>query len=334
VNAALLAGTALSSLMLLPLISSNVTASHEESARLQVSFAGIHFTFVGPAPLLARVESTPRVMVLTDAAVGVEAESGVNVWCRLDAGIVADGGPRSGLGGRGVEWHWRGNCGEARTQHASARWERRAQRITAEATLAPHRRAAEGLLMVLAGALLHRAGGALLHSASVELPDGIIAFVGPSGAGKSTACEQVEGARQFSFDRLAVAPVERDAGGRSWRAYPLPGGTPPSSDSPEPGSGGRPLIAILRVRQAAEGCWVEPCSTSQGVALLRESAFHANQGPATELELLELLEQLSLDVPIANLHFCLGTSLGPALSRWLTEQTSKRERARTTSRER
>jgi hypothetical protein len=319
----------------LPIASSKVGGSPEELSRLDVSFAGIQFTFVGPAALLTRIESTPRVLVLRDSAPSAEARPFAKVWCRVrPASLPGATGAPPAFGGRAVEWQWRGDSGHVRTQHAQAHWQLGPNGASAEATLGPSRRAAEGLLVALTGALLHRAGGALIHSASVEQPDGVIAFVGPSGAGKSTACEHVEGALQFSFDRLAVVPVGGDLGRRAWRAYPLPGGTPPTSNTPEPGSHGRPLKAILRIRQAAHGCWLEECSTSQAVALLRESAFHTNQGPAAELGLLALLEQLAIEAPIANLHFSLGTSLGPAVSRWLTEKCSARERARSMGKER
>lgn len=310
------------------LASAMIDASCEDLPRLRLSFAGIHFIFAGPPSLLARFEATPRVLVLPEQAESVDARPVATMWCRLRAvSLDAATSAQMALGGRGVEWRWMGDSGQVLTQHARARWQPGPQGAIAEATLGPSRRAAEGLLMALAGALLHRAGGAILHAASVEQSEGVLAFVGPSGAGKSTACRHVERASQFSFDRLAVVPVRGERGCRVWRAYALPGGTPPASHSPEVGSHGRPLRAVLRIRQAVRGCWHEECSSSQAVALLRESAFHANRGPAAELELLELLEQLASDVPIANLHFSLGTSLDTVLSRWLTEKSSGRAQA-------
>lgn len=286
----------------------------------------MHFTFEGSDESLQAIAQAPMALRLTDfprTSTGAAMQSGwdlapvTRLRCLLHApGPVGLGGalPQS----REVAWEGSEQSGVVTARHAEAHWERGADGLRAEARLsAATPRAAESLLTALGAALLHRAGGAILHSASVELPEGVVAFVGPSGAGKSTACEHVVGGRHFSLDRLAVAPEADARSTRRWVAHPLPGGTPSDKSLPPSVALGRPLLAVLEIHKAPDGCELKMCSKSRAVALLRASAFHANRRRDVEIELLCHLERLAREVPVAELHLSLGTSLEPILSRWL-----------------
>lgn len=306
-------------------------APRVDPSRLGLSFAGIDFTFEGPAPLLNALAEVPLAVRssalpapggadLNDLSTPpIGAPSVAEVRCGLTPARQNSSLSRAKLGPRGVEWEWSGDAGQALTEHAEVRWQvDTGGRVNAEAMLSPNPRAAESLLTALASALLHGAGGAILHAASVELACGVVAFVGRSGAGKSTACEHVNGARQFSLDRLAVVPaVSRQVGHAGWMAHPLPGGTRSERGLPDSVPLGRPLRAILGVHKAASGCELSRCATDRAVAMLRAAAFHANRQPGAELELLAHLERLARELPVGNLHLSLGTSLEPILGRWL-----------------
>jgi hypothetical protein len=180
-------------------------------------------------------------------------------------------------------------------------------------------RAPHHVLGGLAVMLSHRLGGGVFHAASVELDGGVVAFVGPSGAGKSTACRHLEGAPLVSVDRLLVLPLAS-----RWLAHPLPGGTPPIADPPNAPPRWRPLMAVLRVRQSANGTVIRRPSRALAVTLLRQSTFQSGLAPSAEHELLEALEGLVQHVPVAELEFCLGASLKPLLRRWLNSLAEER----------
>lgn len=312
------------------------------AAKLGLSFAGVHFWLEGPEGILSSLAEVPLALRLSALPAGVAEPGGmlaqhsahavrpaglVKVRCVLDPAWRVSARSRAELGPRGVAWHWGAGGGHALTQHAEVRWRLgEGGEVCAEATLSASPRAAESLLTALASALLHRAGGAILHAASVELAGGVVAFVGPSGAGKSTACEHVVGARQFSLDRLAVVPAPSAAGvSAGWMAHPLPGGTRSQRGLPDAISLGRPLLAVLGVHKAPSGCELSVCARGQAVALLRAAAFHANRQPGAELELLAHLERLARELPVGGLHLSLGTSLEPLLSRWLVDAGAGRD---------
>jgi hypothetical protein len=280
---------------------------------LELFFAGIRFAFEGPAVLLEALAHVPCTHSSTGWA--SPGDGGVaHVCCAVAplAGLeLAGGDPLA----RRLEWAWQGGRALLRSRHARAELHGAAEGARAEARLTPNRRGAESLLTGLAAALLHRSGGAILHAASLELPEGVIAIIGPSGSGKSTASRQLDSGRVFSVDRLAVAPRSQD-----WHAFPLPGGTRSPLDLPPATSARAPLRAVLRIRKAASGACLEPCSPAQAVALLRQSAFHSGYDAQAERELLAHLERLSDTVPVANLHSSLGTMLGPVLGRWLAHR--------------
>jgi hypothetical protein len=286
----------------------------------RVSFAGIHFTLEGAAESLERFVAVPRALLLDGRQpTPGQAPALAHVICRVLGGEAPGTAPDTLLRTREVDWAWDGDTGLATTPHAHVECQLHSGGARAEVSLGPGRRAAESALIALAAALLHRAGGGMLHAAAVELTGNVLACVGPSGAGKSTACRQIQGASFFSWDRLAVAPVAGTSGQVQWMAYPLPGGTPPDPGALQAGSHGRPLRGVLRVRRSHEGCRLEKCSAGQAVALLRESWFNAHRGALGELELLGRLERMARAVPVTNLYFALGASLEPPLRRWIGE---------------
>ena len=287
----------------------------ELESRLELLFSGIHFIFEGPDALLAALERVPCARRETGEALRGRADSEPS--CLVSRLVALDApDPHRPPQDRRLGWAWQGGRAVLRSRHASAELEGPPAATRGEARLTPNRRGAESLLTGLCGALLHRMGGTILHAASLELQGSVIALIGPSGAGKSTASRQLEGGRVFSVDRLAIAP----AGQQGWLAFPLPGGTRSALDPPASSSVRAPLAAVLRIRKAARGVWLEPCAPAQAVALLRQSAFHSGLDAQAEQELLTHLERLAGEVPVANLHSSLGTLFGPALGRWLAHR--------------
>jgi hypothetical protein len=286
---------------------------------LELCFGGIWFSFLGAPELL---EYVARGAELPDRPQAVRPDPKSRIFarvrCRLAPAAIPElpGSPH-GPETRTVSYERREGAEHAFAWGANAEILGGDGEYSADVNLAPSHRAARNLLALLAYALVRQAGGAVLHAASVELPEGVVAFVGPSGAGKSTACLHVDGAQFFAADRLAVVPTA----GSAWSAHPLPGGTPLTAPMPVSTSAGRSLRAVLRIRQAREGCWFEPCRGTQAVALLRESTFRTAQTPQPEAELLSQLERLAGATSVGKLHFSLGTALGAVLRGWLSDGT-------------
>lgn len=222
-----------------------------------------------------------------------------------------------------LRWEWTGDEARVWTLSGEARISRRASELWVEAWLPAGDRAVQTLLGGISSAILHALGGLIVHSSSVRLDGGVIAFVGPSGAGKSTASRQAKGASLFSVDRLAIVPLRAASGSRNagtqgrggWLAYPLLGGTVLDPEMPRAPTAWSPLHAMFRVHQAPHECRVEASSPAGKLALLRESTYLGGHSANAELELLSRLEQLSTDVAVARLHFSLGTSLTALLRR-------------------
>ncbi|HKO91727.1 MAG TPA: hypothetical protein VJU61_11265 [Polyangiaceae bacterium] len=299
-----------------------------------LQYAGLGFSLQGPDDLLARfarVVSYDAGTVASSPArpggkLDVEPLALATLECRLHEASPPTRRLESASERGWLRWEWTGQEARVWTLSAEARISRRGADFSVELWLPRGDRAVQTLLGGLSSAVLHALGGAILHSASVYLDGGVIAFVGPSGAGKSTASRQAHGSL-FSIDRLAIAPLPpAGASGRAplqgpsgWMAYPLLGGTLLDPGLPRAPSAWLPLHAVLRVHQAAHGCRVETCSPTGRLALLRESTYLGGHGASTELELLSRLERLSAEVAVARLHFSLGTSLTSLLRRFISQ---------------
>jgi hypothetical protein len=349
-----------------------------DRARL-ASFAGLHFELAASALTNERLARVARPLTLaatgassrpSSAFTGVSPGPAGARWaciappCRvLECGEPADmpvppppepQASEPSPSGAALRWRWRsasdgndphGGEGEVLTRFGGARVAERPGGTVARVWLGADPRAAHFVMSGLASLLLHRRGGALLHSASVALDDRVFAFVGPSGAGKSTACRHVAGAELFSVDRLAVLPVPARAGAPGsglsgsgaasgavpamWLAHPLSGGTRSTADLPSAPDGWLPLAGVLRMQRGApvpppEGARIRDAAGAIAVATLRESAFQLGSGASAEAELLGTLEALTRSVPVARLELTLGASLAPALRRWLVDQAKDR----------
>jgi hypothetical protein len=298
-------------------------AAHQ-GAVLEVTFAGLDFELEGSARLLEHARAVPLISIRQPLRQGlVRASNGVaRVYVRLEEANDADlRGIGECMGARGIRWEWGEARGRALTQRAYVEWQVVRSRFHAEAKITSSARAAESLLTALAAAVLHRAGGAVLHAASIELPYGVVAFIGPSGAGKSTACAHVTGGRLFSVDRLAVVPAQpSNCGAHRWEAAALPGGTGTLPDVRLEGGSGKPLALVARVHHASTETSLAECSHAEAVAALRACAFHAGSGARSELELLGHLDRLAEQVPFANIHLRLGVALEPMLRDWLSRR--------------
>jgi hypothetical protein len=331
------------------------------------SFAGLHFELAASARTNERLASAARPFAPGGAGAAscpsAVASRSVSPCRVLEGGrpaapVMAAASPKLPAvasseplpAGAALRWSWRAGGdgvdphageGEVLTRFGCASVAERSTGTVARVWLSEDPRAAHLVLSGLASLLLHRQGGAILHSASVALDDRVLAFVGPSGAGKSTACRHLAEAELFSVDRLAVLPVpsRASAPGASnpgvasahamWFAHPLPGGTRSEADLPSAPERWLPLAGVLRVQRptpssAAGSAHVRAISGAAAVATLRESAFQIGSEPSSEAELLAVLEALAFRVPVARLELSLGACLTPALRRWLVDQAKER----------
>lgn len=170
------------------------------------------------------------------------------------------------------------------------------------------------LCTALAGALVDRVGGLVLHASGIELAGGAVLFVGPSGAGKTTAANHCEGARAFAKDRAAVYPTEA-----GWFAAPMAGGD--EIDLPDAEQRVLPLHAILRVERERDAVVVEECDPVRAVRVLRESAQLGGRDPVAEGALLDRLLTVAAQARVGVIHTRLGEPIVPGLLPFL-ERTS------------
>jgi hypothetical protein len=159
----------------------------------------------------------------------------------------------------------------------------------------------ENVFRLLAAYDLAAAGGALVHSAAVEVLGGAVAgalvFFGPSGAGKTTVAERAleAGLRVLSDDLNALV-----LGGGQARVEKVPfAGTHGGGPQPVPPL---PVLALCRLRQAPRVA-TAPLSTAAALAGLLAASPFVNadpfRAPALEASLLELARA----VPVVELAF-------------------------------
>jgi hypothetical protein len=288
-------------------------------------FAGLDFKLDGAAALCARFVRAARDHAPSSP---LEHRDAAAPKFAVDCHVEALGASRTeamaeevpALPRAGIAWSWGGDDGHVATRFGHARVALAAGRFAARIRVQDEALGPRFLLSGLSALVLHRLGGGILHSASVELDAGVVAFVGPSGAGKSTACRHVDGCALFSTDTLAVVPRPSGGARRMWFAHPLPGGTRPVPDMTSAARRWLPLRAVLRVHRSMFETSASDASPAAAVALLRESAFQLGSGVRGEHELLARLDELSQAVRIGRLQLCLGASLKPILDRWLLDQ--------------
>ena len=140
-------------------------------------------------------------------------------------------------------------------------------------------------------------GGALLHSAAVEVDGGAVVLFGHSGAGKTTVAERaMEAGRRVLSDDLNA--VVASAGGARVEKVPFAGthGGGPQALPP------LPLRALCRLRQGPAVA-VTPLSAGAALAALLAAAPFVNadayRAPALEASLLAI----AAAVPVVELTF-------------------------------
>jgi hypothetical protein len=286
----------------------------------ELNYGGVALHFRGPSALLAclaKVAGEPHRDVPPAARVS----------CVLHDAAEPPAGSTASAERGWLRWQWRAGTAQVVTRGARALVWKADGGYAAEAWLPPNARVATTLVGALSSAVLHDAGGLLVHAASVLVDSRVVAFIGTSGAGKSTACRHMGGALIFSLDRLAVLPHDPGAPQLAhavvppvWFAYPLFGGTALDPAAPRAKPAWTPLATLLRVHRGDREPRIEPCGGPQALASLRESAFSGGTDPDTELDLLARIERLRLDVPVGRLHFGLGSSLVAPVSRWISGQ--------------
>jgi len=162
------------------------------------------------------------------------------------------------------------------------------------------------LCTALAGALVDRVGGLVLHASGIELAGGAVLFVGPSGAGKTTAANHCAGAQAFARDRAAVYPTAA-----GWFTAPMAGGD--EIELPDSGRRVLPLHAILRVERAGAVGRIDGCDPVGAVRVLRESAQLGARDRDEEGALLDRLLAIATQTQVGIVHTRLGEPLVPTL---------------------
>ncbi|MCB9598184.1 MAG: hypothetical protein H6719_36055, partial [Sandaracinaceae bacterium] len=183
---------------------------------------------------------------------------------------------------RDIHAHWDGSTGSVSTRGARAEIRQLAPRtFAASGLVSPDASGVSSLCTALAGTLIDRIGGVVLHASGVELDDGVYLFIGPSGAGKTTAANHCEGARAFARDRAAIYPTAS-----GWHVSPMSGGDeihlPPSLHRTLPIRG---VMRVLKTQTPS----IQRSSALQAVRILRESAQMTDRSPAAEAQLLDRL---------------------------------------------
>jgi len=208
---------------------------------------------------------------------------------------------------RDVRYTWRG--GHARVETHGVRADLRELgpgSFACSALVGAQRGDCGSLCTALAGALVDRVGGLVLHASAIELEGGAVLFVGPSGAGKTTAANHCAGARAFAKDRAAVYRTEA-----GWFTAPMAGG----DEIELPGAERRvlPLHAILRVERGEDAVAVEGCDPLAAVRVLRESAQLGARDVDSEGALLERLLTIAAQAPVGIVRTRLGAPVVPSL---------------------
>ena len=264
-------------------------------------YGGVAFD-ISTAPSLAWELGKEHRRFLTAYDAGPAAVA-VRVAASAAAELAADEG-------REIHFAWSGSAARVRTRGARIELRELASRsFAASALISPTSNGCSSLCTALAGALIDRVGGVVLHASGIEVDGGVVIFVGPSEAGKTTAANHCQGARGFAKDRVAAYPTPL-----GWHVAPMSGG----DEVHLPVSPHRvlPLRGVLRVcRGEAPGIRTAPLP--RAIHLLRESLQMSDRPPEGEVALLDRLIEMSGEVPVGTIHTVLGNPVLPSVVEWL-----------------
>ena len=211
--------------------------------------------------------------------------------------------------GREIHVSWDRDAGSVRASRSRAEVRQLGPRsFAASAVVSPSAQGCQSLCTALAGALIDRVGGVVMHASAIEVAGGALVFVGPSGAGKTTVANHCRGALAFAKDRVAAYPTPV-----GWHVAPMAGG----DDVLLPQSSQRvlPLLGVLRVVKSDDPS-IEDANLSRGVHLLRESVQATDRSVAAERDLLDRLVTMCAEVRVATIRNVLGHTVLPRLLAW------------------
>jgi hypothetical protein len=179
------------------------------------------------------------------------------------------------------------------------------------------------LLTLLASTLVDLEGGLHLHATALELDNQAeaVLLLGPSGAGKSTAAGQLDCARCFADDRVALVRSEADGGFWAWA---LPGGS--AAELPISAHAVLPLGAFLRVRQGDGSGRVQAVAPGRGALLLREAVEIAFNSDFLEAARLAVVSEVASVTAAAEAFVVLGQSWSGELREFLDARPGLSER--------
>lgn len=230
--------------------------------------------------------------------------------------VSVSGDPTAGQppeGQRDVSWRWIEDRAEVRTRDVSVALRRLGPgRYAASARVSPSSFAMSSLITAITGAIAHREGGLVLHSAGVVLDDQAVLFIGPSGAGKTTAAHHAHGTSWCAKDRSVVAPSSR-----GWTTWGMAGGD--EIDLPRASRVGHSVGAILRVVRGAGEVQVKKLPGPGAFRALRESAQASGPDVAAELALHDTIAHLADSVFVGTIELPLGANITDALRARLSE---------------
>ncbi len=216
--------------------------------------------------------------------------------------------------GREIHLDWSAKTGHLRTRGVHAEVRQLGPRsFVASALVSAADAGCTSLCTSLAGALIDRVGGVVLHASAIEIDTsrgrGALLFVGPSGAGKTTLANHCDGALAFAKDRVAAYPTPH-----GWHVAPMAGGD--EVDLAPSAHRVLPLLGVLRVVHASA-----PSITSAGPAravhILRESVQLTDRSADAEGLLLDRLLTMCAAVSIGTARSVLGDKVLPRLRAWV-----------------
>ena len=221
--------------------------------------------------------------------------------------------------GRDIRVSWSAGTGHLRTRGVRAEVRQLSPRsFVASALVSAADSGCTSLCTGLAGALIDRIGGVVLHASAIELAApgggrGALLFVGPSGAGKTTTANHCGGALAFAKDRVAAYPTPS-----GWHAAPMAGGDEIDRLAP---SARRvlPLLGVLRIVHAEEPS-IASAEPARAVHILRESVQLTDRSADAEGLLLDRLFAMGAEVPVGTARTVLGDTVLPRLRAWLEGQ--------------